>query len=175
MPLIVHPLSSSKEAAGIAFALPAVLMSACCAPQNKRVAFDFDKLRLKVGPLQKTFTIKDKPIDLQCAPRVPACLVSASPCTAVATVTALSPPWPAYACYGHNEYHTRGRACRPSLCCVQTPIAPQSCLLGLCKQCSVCSKPLHATKQKSANVLLGYNLGRTNPDVPSCAHRRAGR
>ena len=36
-------------------------------PQNKRVAFDFDKLKLKVGPLQKTFTIKDKPIDLQCA------------------------------------------------------------------------------------------------------------
>jgi len=31
------------------------------------VAFDFDKLKLKVGPLQKTFTIKDKPIDLQCA------------------------------------------------------------------------------------------------------------
>ena len=33
--------------------------------QNKRVAFDFDRLKLKVGPLQKTFQIKDKPIDLQ--------------------------------------------------------------------------------------------------------------
>ena len=39
-------------------------------PQNRRLAFDFDSLRLKLGPWAHTFKLKDAP-ELTCVPFIP--------------------------------------------------------------------------------------------------------